>query len=88
MSFMWLIIIGVVAGTAAKLAMREESTGGLFVLAIGGALIAGTIQYSEGRAIGVIAPILGAALLLGAHAALRRRPSNTEAVREDYPRAA
>jgi uncharacterized membrane protein YeaQ/YmgE (transglycosylase-associated protein family) len=88
MSLMWLLIIGVVAGTAAKLAMREENTGGLFVLGIAGALIVGTIQYSEARAIGVVAPILGAALLLGAHAALRRRPSNTDAVDKDYPRAA
>ena len=88
MSLMWLLIIGVVASTAAKLAMREENTGGLFVLGIGGALIAGTIQYSEGRDFSVIGPILGAAILLGAHAALRRRPSNIDAVHKDYPRAA
>jgi len=92
MSLIWLIVIGLIVSAVAKLLMPEQGAGGLFVLGIGGAMIAGTIQYSVGHAVGVIAPFAGAVILLGVHAVIGRRPPATpirrEETQEDFRRAA
>jgi uncharacterized membrane protein YeaQ/YmgE (transglycosylase-associated protein family) len=88
MSLIWMITAGVIAGVAAKLLMRNESAGGLFILAFGGSMIAGTIQYSEGQAINLIVPMIGAASLLVLYAIIPRPAQVEKSVRDDVRKAA
>ncbi|HEY8493773.1 MAG TPA: GlsB/YeaQ/YmgE family stress response membrane protein [Myxococcota bacterium] len=73
MEFLWMILIGLVAGALAKLFMPGRDPGGIIVtilLGIAGAVIAGWIGsaigwYEPGETgPGLIASILGAMLLL------------------------
>jgi uncharacterized membrane protein YeaQ/YmgE (transglycosylase-associated protein family) len=88
MSLMWMIAAGVIAGIVGKLLMPRENAGGLFILALGGAWIAGTIQYSEGSAINFIVPLVGAVSLLLVHAFTSRRAPAEKVEHEDFRRAA
>ena len=86
MEFVWMLLIGLVAGGLAKLLMPGDDPGGIVVtmlLGVAGSLVAGWL----GRAVfgwygpddagpGIIASIVGAMLLLaGYRMVIRRRRS-------------
>ena len=81
MSFLWMLVIGLVVGALAKLFMPGRDPGGVLVtmlLGIAGAAVAGFIGravgwYEPGDAAGFIASIVGAVLLLAIYRALMRR---------------
>ncbi len=72
MSFLWMLIIGLVVGAIAKLLTPGKDPGGCVVasiLGIGGALLAGYLGralgwYQEGQPVGFIASVAGAVLIL------------------------
>lgn len=72
LSFIWMLIIGLVVGAVAKLLMPGKDPGGFIVtmlLGVAGALIAGFLGralgwYEMGEAPGFIASVVGAMLLL------------------------
>jgi uncharacterized membrane protein YeaQ/YmgE (transglycosylase-associated protein family) len=72
MQFIWMCIIGLVAGALAKLLMPGKDPGGLLItmlLGIAGALVAGFLGrsmgwYQQGEGAGLIMSVLGAVLLL------------------------
>ena len=81
MSFLWMLVVGLVVGALAKLFMPGRDPGGVLVtmlLGIAGAAVAGFIGravgwYEPGDAAGFIASIVGAVLLLAIYRALMRR---------------
>lgn len=67
--FMWMCIIGLVAGALAKLIMPGKDPGGIIVtmlLGIAGSLVAGFL----GRAMGLYEPGQGAGLIMSAAGAI------------------
>ena len=72
MGILWMLIIGLVVGAIAKLIMPGKDPGGIIVtiiLGIAGAFLAGFLGramgwYGEGDAVGFIASVVGAILLL------------------------
>ncbi|HVK74016.1 MAG TPA: GlsB/YeaQ/YmgE family stress response membrane protein [Kofleriaceae bacterium] len=72
MEFIWMLIIGLVAGAIAKLIMPGKDPGGILVtmlLGVAGSLLAGVIGramgwYAQGESAGFIASIIGAVVLL------------------------
>ena len=72
MSFLWMIVVGLIVGALAKLIMPGRDPGGIIVtilLGIGGSVIAGLIGralgwYTEGEAAGFIASVVGAIVIL------------------------
>jgi uncharacterized membrane protein YeaQ/YmgE (transglycosylase-associated protein family) len=78
MSFLWMLIVGLVVGAIAKLFMPGRDPGGAIVtmlIGIAGSVIAGFIGraagwYAEGQSAGFIASIVGAVLLLVIYRAL------------------
>ena len=81
MSFLWMLVVGLVVGALAKLFMPGRDPGGVVVtmlLGIAGAAVAGFLGravgwYQPGDAAGFIASIVGAVLLLAIYRALMRR---------------
>jgi uncharacterized membrane protein YeaQ/YmgE (transglycosylase-associated protein family) len=74
MEFLWMILVGLIAGALAKLIMPGDDPGGMIItilLGIAGALVAGWLGrtigwYTPGETgPGIIASIFGAILLLG-----------------------
>jgi uncharacterized membrane protein YeaQ/YmgE (transglycosylase-associated protein family) len=73
MHMLWMLIIGLVAGTAAKLIMPGKDPGGMSVtllLGLSGSYLAGFLGralgwYREGSGAGIVASIVGAVALLG-----------------------
>ena len=78
--FIWMCIIGLVAGALAKLIMPGKDPGGMFVtmlLGIAGSLIAGFLGralgwYEAGQGAGLIMSVVGAILLLVVYRLFRR----------------
>jgi uncharacterized membrane protein YeaQ/YmgE (transglycosylase-associated protein family) len=78
MSFLWMLLVGLVVGALAKLIMPGRDPGGVIVtmlIGIAGSIIAGFIGraagwYAEGEAAGFIASLVGAILLLAIYRAL------------------
>jgi uncharacterized membrane protein YeaQ/YmgE (transglycosylase-associated protein family) len=78
MSFLWMLIVGLVVGAIAKVVMPGRDPGGVIVtmlIGVAGSIIAGFIGraagwYGEGQGAGFIASILGAILLLAVYRAL------------------
>lgn len=78
--FIWMCIIGLVAGAIAKLIMPGKDPGGMIItmlLGIAGSLIAGFLGralgwYQEGQGAGLIFSVLGAILLLGVYRLFKR----------------
>ena len=78
MSFLWMLLVGLVVGALAKLVMPGRDPGGVIVtmlLGVAGALVAGFIGrsvgwYGEGEAAGFIASLIGAVLLLAIYRAI------------------
>lgn len=79
MSFLWMIIIGLMAGAVAKLLMPEEDVRSLLILGIGGSLIAGTMLYADRQAIGFVAPVCGAVALLAIYRGMAVKPARPSA---------
>jgi uncharacterized membrane protein YeaQ/YmgE (transglycosylase-associated protein family) len=81
MSFLWMLVVGLVVGALAKLFMPGRDPGGVIVtmiIGIVGAAVAGFIGravgwYAEGDAAGFIASIFGAVLLLVIYRAVAGR---------------
>lgn len=72
MHFLWMCIIGLVAGALAKLIMPGRDPGGIIItmlLGIAGSLLAGFLGralgwYSSGQGAGLIMSVVGAIVLL------------------------
>lgn len=72
LSFVWMCIIGLIAGAVAKWIMPGKDPGGLLVtmlLGIAGSLVAGYLGraigwYAEGQGAGFIMSVVGAVVLL------------------------
>jgi len=72
MHFLWMCIIGLIAGALAKFIMPGKDPGGIIVtmlLGIAGALVAGFLGralgwYQEGQGAGLLASIIGAIIIL------------------------
>ena len=81
MQFLWMCIIGLVAGALAKLIMPGRDPGGIIItmlLGIAGAVVAGFLGrslgwYQEGEGAGLIMSVVGAILLLAVYRMLTRR---------------
>ena len=75
MSYLWILLIGLVVGAIAKFLLPGKDPGGIIVtmlIGIVGALIAGFLGralgwYSEGDPVGFLASVVGAILLLLAY---------------------
>jgi uncharacterized membrane protein YeaQ/YmgE (transglycosylase-associated protein family) len=80
MHFLWMCLIGLVAGALAKLVMPGRDPGGIIVtmlLGIGGSLVAGFLGrslgwYQEGQEAGLILSVIGAILLLALYRLFKR----------------
>ena len=78
--FLWMCIIGLVAGAIAKLIMPGRDPGGMIVtmlLGIAGSLVAGYLGrvlglYQPGQGAGLIMSVMGAILLLALYRLLKR----------------
>jgi uncharacterized membrane protein YeaQ/YmgE (transglycosylase-associated protein family) len=74
MHFIWMLIVGLIAGALAKLLMPGKDPGGIIVtmlIGVAGSLLAGFLGravgwYGEGsKGPGIIASVIGAFVLLG-----------------------
>ena len=78
--FLWMCLIGLVAGAIAKLVMPGKDPGGIIVtmlLGIAGSLVAGYLGrvlglYQPGQGAGLIMSVIGAVLLLALYRLLKR----------------
>ncbi len=81
LSFIWMLIIGLVVGVVAKLLMPGRDPGGFVIttlLGIAGSFVAGLLGralgwYHLGQAPGFIASVLGAMVLLLGYRLIRGR---------------
>lgn len=72
MSYLWMLIIGLIVGAIAKFLMPGKDPGGCLItmlIGIAGAIIAGFIGrklgwYAEGEPVGFVASVIGSILLL------------------------
>ena len=88
MSLTWMILAGLIASAIAKLLMPRHRAGGLFILGIAGAILAGLMDYSEHHPIGFVAPFIGAVILLALYAVTASRQPAEDARRDEFRRAA
>lgn len=84
MSFIWMLIIGLIAGALAKLIMPGKQGGGILVtmlLGIVGSFVAGALGRAVGwyrdadQGPGIIASTVGALIVLAIYGAVTRRRS-------------
>jgi uncharacterized membrane protein YeaQ/YmgE (transglycosylase-associated protein family) len=81
LSFIWMCIIGLVAGAIAKLLMPGKDPGGLIVtmlIGIAGSIVAGYLGraigwYQEGQGAGLIMSVVGAIILLAVYRMMTSR---------------
>jgi uncharacterized membrane protein YeaQ/YmgE (transglycosylase-associated protein family) len=81
MHFIWMCIIGLIAGALAKLIMPGKDPGGIIItmlIGIAGSLIAGFLGralgwYAEGESAGFIMSVVGAIILLAVYRMFRPR---------------
>lgn len=84
MHFLWMSIIGLIAGALAKLIMPGKDPGGIIItilLGIAGSLVAGYLGralgwYREGQGAGFIASIVGAIILLAIYRMFKGRSAS------------
>jgi uncharacterized membrane protein YeaQ/YmgE (transglycosylase-associated protein family) len=80
MHFLWMCLIGLVAGALAKLIMPGKDPGGIIItmlLGIAGSLVAGFLGralgwYATGQGAGLIMSVIGAILLLAIYRLVKR----------------
>jgi uncharacterized membrane protein YeaQ/YmgE (transglycosylase-associated protein family) len=80
LDFLWMCIIGLIAGALAKLIMPGKDPGGIIItilLGIAGSLLAGFLGralgwYQSGQGAGLIMSVLGAIVLLVLYRMLKR----------------
>lgn len=80
--FLWMCIIGLIAGALAKLIMPGKDPGGMIVtmlLGIAGSLLAGFLGralgwYEPGEGAGLIMSVIGAIVLLAVYRMVKRTP--------------
>lgn len=85
MGLIWTLIVGLVAGALAKLAMPGRDPGGIgttMALGVGGSLLAtlfgrATHLFAAGGRAGIITSAIGAFVLLGIYRAVLRRRGDT-----------
>lgn len=85
MSFLWMCIIGLVAGALAKWIMPGKDPGGIIItmlLGIAGSLVAGFLGrvmglYQEGQGAGLIMSVVGAIVLLAIYRFFKGRSATT-----------
>jgi uncharacterized membrane protein YeaQ/YmgE (transglycosylase-associated protein family) len=78
---LWVIIIGFIAGAAAKFLMPGKDPGGFLIttgLGVGGALVATFLGrlvgwYQEGESAGFIAAVVGAVIVLAVYRFIKRK---------------
>jgi len=83
--FLWMCIIGLVAGALAKLIMPGKDPGGIIItmlLGIAGSLLAGFLGramgwYQAGEGAGLIMSVVGAIVLLAVYRLLKGRSDGT-----------
>jgi uncharacterized membrane protein YeaQ/YmgE (transglycosylase-associated protein family) len=83
MTFLWMLIIGLIVGAVAKFLTPGRDPGGCLVtmlLGVVGAMLAGFLGrsagwYGEGEPVGFIASVLGAVLVLLIYRVIRGRSS-------------
>ena len=81
--FLWMCIIGLIAGALAKLIMPGRDPGGIIVtmlLGVAGSLVAGFLGralgwYEAGEGAGLIMSVVGALLLLAIYRLVKRSPA-------------
>ena len=81
LSFIWMCIIGLVAGAIAKLLMPGKDPGGMIItmlIGIAGSIVAGYLGraigwYQEGQGAGFIMSVVGAILLLAVYRMMTSR---------------
>ncbi len=79
--FLWMCIIGLVAGALAKWLMPGKDPGGILVtmlLGIAGSVVAGFLGralglYQTGEGAGLVMSVVGAILLLAVYRLIKRR---------------
>lgn len=85
MQFLWMCLIGLIAGVLAKMIMPGKDPGGIFItmiLGIAGSVVAGFLGrslgwYQEGEGAGLILSVVGAILLLAVYRMFKRNPAAT-----------
>ena len=88
MSLIWMILAGLIPSAIATLLVKGHNASGLFVLGVGGAILAGVMQYAENQPIGFIGPFVGAVILLAVYALTANHPMAKKADRDDLRKAA
>ena len=81
MHFIWMCIIGLIAGALAKLIMPGKDPGGIIItmlIGIAGSLIAGFLGralgwYAEGEGAGFLMSVVGAIILLAVYRMFKPR---------------
>ncbi len=80
MEFLWMLIIGLIAGAIAKLIMPGKDPGGIIItmlLGVAGAFLGGflfrALGIGDGGAAGLIGAIVGALILLALYRLFPRR---------------
>ena len=89
MYLLWMIVIGLIIGAVAKLLMPGRDPGGIIVtmlLGIGGSVLAGLLGrtlgwYGEGEAVGFVASVVGAVILLAIYRVIVGRTARGGGVR-------
>lgn len=84
MSWLWTIVIGLVAGAVAKFIMPGKDPGGLIVttlLGIGGAMLSTFLGqtigiYRAGQPAGLIGAVVGAVIILWIYRIVKKRQSS------------
>ena len=83
--FLWMCLIGLIAGALAKLIMPGKDPGGIIItmlLGIAGSLLAGFLGralgwYEAGQGAGLIMSVIGAIVLLAIYRMVKRSPVGT-----------
>ena len=81
--FLWMCVIGLIAGALAKLIMPGKDPGGILItmlLGIAGSLVAGFLGralgwYEAGEGAGLIMSVIGAIILLAIYRMVKRKPA-------------
>ena len=81
--FLWMCLIGLIAGALAKLIMPGKDPGGIIItmlLGIAGSLVAGFLGralgwYEPGEGAGLIMSVVGAIVLLAIYRMVKRSPA-------------